>query len=107
GRPGLEDMSSASSNPPYNVKLDDVLSPTARAYNNILAMLIAAVGLAIPLTANMHTPKLIEMFLRDRVNRVMLTFGALGAAHVLWGAYLVGPEFAPTWAYRIAVFGAV
>jgi hypothetical protein len=79
----------------------------ARAYNNILAMLIATVGLAIPLTANMHTPKLIDMFLRDRINQFMLIFWALGAAHVLWVAYLVGPEFAPVWAYRLAVFGAM
>ena len=90
-----------------NTKLVDVLSPMARAYNNILAMLIAAVGLAIPITANMHTPKLIEMFLRDPVNRCMLFLGALGAAHVLWVAYLIGPEFAPVWAYRLAVFGAL
>ena len=41
-----------------NPKLVDVLSPMARAYNNILAMLLATIGLAIPLTANMHTPKL-------------------------------------------------
>jgi hypothetical protein len=91
----------------YNNKMVDVLSPTARAYNNMLAMLIAAVGLAIPLTANMHTPKLIEMFLRDRINQVMLIFGAVGAAHVLWVAYLIGPEFAPVWAYRLAVLGAM
>jgi hypothetical protein len=79
----------------------------ARAYNNILAMLIATIGLAIPLTANMHTPKLIEMFLRDRTNQVMLGFFAFGAAHVLWVAYLVGPDFAPLWAIRFAVFGAL
>ena len=90
-----------------NVKMVDVLSPMARAYNNILAMLIATVGLAIPLTANMHTPKLIDMFLRDRINQAMLIFFALGAAHVLWVAFLVGPEFAPVWSYRLAVGGAM
>ncbi len=90
-----------------NVKMVDVLSPVARAYNNMLAMLIAAVGLAIPITANMHTPKLIEMFLRDPINRIMLILGALGAAHVLWVAYLIGPEFAPIWAYRLAIGGAL
>lgn len=105
GRPGLAELTYADSS--NNVKLVDVLSPTARAYNNMLAMLIAAVGLAIPLTANMHTPKLIEMFLRDRINQLMLIFGALGASHVLWVAYLIGPGFAPTWAYRLAIFGAV
>ncbi len=90
-----------------NVKLLDALSPTARAYNNMLAMLLATIGLAIPLTANMHTPKLIDLFLRDRVNRVVLTLGAVGAAHVLWVMYLVGPNFAPVWSYRLAVLGAV
>src|SRR3954447_13351111 len=55
----------------------------------------------------MHTPKLIDMFLRDRVNGLMLTFFALGAGHVLWVDYLIGPHFAPVWAYRLAVLGAL
>lgn len=104
GKPGAEAMSWAGVN---NTKLVDVLSPMARAYNNVLAMLIATIGLAIPLTANVHTPTLIEMFLRDRVNQVVLFLMALGAAHVLWVAYLVGPEFAPMWAIRAAVYVAM
>jgi hypothetical protein len=90
-----------------NAKLIDMLSPMARAYNNVLAMLIATIGLAIPLTANMHTPKLIEMFLRDRINRWVLSFMALGAAHVLWVQYLIGPDFAPTWAITASIFLAI
>jgi hypothetical protein len=104
GYPGAGDMSWADVN---NAKLVDVLSPMARAYNNVLAMLIATIGLALPLTATMHTPKLIEMFLRDRVNRYVLSFMALGAAHVLWVDYLIGPTFAPTWAIAIAVYTAM
>jgi hypothetical protein len=57
GYPGATATSWAGTN---NAKLVDVLSPMARAYNNVLAMLIGLIGLAIPLTANMHTPKLIE-----------------------------------------------
>ncbi len=90
-----------------NAKLVDMLSPMARAYNNVLAMLIATIGLAIPLTANMHTPKLIEMFLSDRVNRFVLTFITFGAAHVLWVDYMIGPDFAPTWAIGLSVFMAL
>jgi hypothetical protein len=90
-----------------NTKLVDLLSPMARAYNNVLAMLIATIGLAIPLTANMHTPKLIEMFLRDRINQVMLIGFAFGAANVLFVAYMVGPDFAPMWAVRFAVVFAL
>jgi len=104
GSPGAGDMSWAGVN---NAKLADILSPMARAYNNVLAMLIATIGLALPLTANMHTPKLIEMFLRDRINRYVLSFMAFGAAHVLWVEYLVGPQFAPTWAITIAVYAAM
>src|SRR5262245_47326972 len=90
-----------------NAKLVDILSPMARAYNNVLAMLLATIGLAIPLTANMHTPTLIDMFLRDRVNQVVLVFMALGAAHVLWVDYMIGPQFAPTWAITLAVYLAI
>ncbi|HUJ63397.1 MAG TPA: DUF2254 family protein [Kofleriaceae bacterium] len=104
GWPGLGQMSWAGVN---NSKLADILSPMARAYNNVLAMLLATIGLAIPLTANMHTPKLIEMFLRDRVNRWVLSFIALGAAHVLWVDYMIGPQFAPTWAITLAVYFAM
>ncbi|HET7503393.1 MAG TPA: DUF2254 family protein, partial [Kofleriaceae bacterium] len=104
GSPGAGAMSWAEIN---NAKLVDVLSPMARAYNNVLAMLIATIGLAIPLTANMHTPKLIEMFLRDRINRYVLSFMALGAAHVLWVDYIIGPKFAPTWAIAVSVYTAI
>ncbi len=90
-----------------NEKLVDILSPMARAYNNVLAMLLATIGLAIPLTANMHTPKLIEMFLKDRINRWVLSFMAIGAAHVLWVEYMIGPQFAPMWSFSIAIFMAI
>ena len=104
GYPGWRQVSWAGVN---NTKLVDVLSPIARAYNNVLAMLIATIGLAIPLTANMHTPKLIDMFLRDRINRYVLGFMALGAANVLWVDYIIGPDFAPTWAIAVAVYFAL
>ncbi len=104
GYPGAHDLSWAGVN---NTKLVDILSPVARAYNNILAALLATIGLAIPLTANMHTPKLIEMFLRDRVNQIVLVLMAAGAANVLFVLYIVGPGFAPLWAIRGAVVGAL
>ena len=92
---------------PHATKPADILSPTARAYNNILAMVLATVALAIPLTANMYTAKLIDMFLSDRVNQFVLFFWAILAAHVIWVLYLASPTFTPVWMIRIAVFGAV
>jgi len=104
GMPALRQMSWQHVN---NAKLVDSLSPMARAYNNVLAMLIATIGLAIPLTANMHTPKLIDLFLKDRINRVVLFVMVLGAANVLWVIYLIGPDFAPMWAFRVAIYGVL
>ncbi len=105
GFPGLSATSWAAAG--STNKLVDLLSPMARAYNNVLAMLMGTIGLAIPLTANMHTPKLIEMFLRDRINRWVLSFIAFGAAHALFVDYIIGPKFAPTWAIASAVFLAM
>jgi hypothetical protein len=55
----------------------------------------------------MHTPKLIEMFLKDRINQVVLSLMAVGAAHVLWVEYIIGPTFAPTWAFTLAIVFAI
>src|SRR5690242_13903714 len=65
---GRPDPDSPRFTGPRAAKPADVLSPTARAYNNILGMMLAFIALAIPLTANMYTAKLIDMFLRDWVN---------------------------------------
>jgi hypothetical protein len=105
GYPGWSAMSWADAG--NSAKMVDTLSPVARAYNNVLAMLLATIGLAIPLTANMHTPKLIEMFIRDRLNRCVLTYIAFGSAHTLWVSYIIGPKFAPTWAYALTIYMAL
>jgi hypothetical protein len=104
GFPGWADVSWENAN---HAKLVDIMSPIARAYNNVLAILLATIGLAIPLTANMHTPKLIEIFLKDRINRFVLTYVAFGAAHALWTAYMIGPHFAPLVAVGVSVTGAI
>jgi hypothetical protein len=106
-RAGMPGLAATSWDDVNNAKFVDLMSPMARAYNNVLAMLLATIGLAIPLTANMHTPTLIDVFLRDRINRVVLSFMALGAAHVLWVDYIIGPKFAPLWAIRVAVYMAL
>ncbi|HMF11977.1 MAG TPA: DUF2254 family protein [Gemmataceae bacterium] len=104
GRPGFDALFFSG---PNLGKPADFLSPTARAYNNILAMVLATIALAIPLTANMYTAKLIDMFLRDRINQFMLFFWAILAAHVIFVLYLSGPDFTPAWMIRASVLGAI
>src|ERR1700709_2396131 len=93
GYPGLSATSWAEAG--NTAKLVDMLSPMARAYNNVLAMLVDAVDLVTQLTATMHTPKLIEMFLRDSIKGGVLSFIAVGAANMAFVDYIIGPKFAP------------
>lgn len=65
-------------------------STVSRAFNNLLAMVLSFVAIAIPITANMYTPKLVEIFFADRVNLVCLAlFAALGGHAVLcqWATF--------------------
>ena len=59
-------------------------STVSRAFNNLLAMVLSFVAIAIPITANMYTPKLIEIFFTDRVNQIVLSFYAVMGAHALY-----------------------
>lgn len=70
-------------------------STVSRAMNNLLAMMLAFIALAVPLTANLYTPKLIDIFLGDRVNLAVLTFFALMAAHAVVAQSLMIPGWDP------------
>lgn len=84
-----------------------VASPFARAYNNILALLLTFISLAIPLTANLYTPKLIEIFIRDRINIVVLCTFSLLAAHSLFAITLSFDNWTPQLPFWIGGVGAV
>src|SRR5689334_4248499 len=54
-------------------------STVSRAFNNLTAMVLTFIALAVPITANMYTPKLIDIFVRDKVNlAAMLFFAGMG-----------------------------
>lgn len=83
-----------------------VASPFARAYNNILALLLTFISLAIPLTANLYTPKLIEIFIRDRINMFVLCTFTLLAAHSLFAVALSFDVWTPQLPFWIDGIGA-
>lgn len=60
-------------------KIRPAAMKAAQSYTTgLLTMNLTFIGLAIPLTANMYTPKLIELFVRDRINlTVLCTFAGL------------------------------
>jgi hypothetical protein len=56
----------------------------SRAYNVLVSMVLTSIALAIPLTANMYTPKLIDIFIKDKINIAVLTFFVLSSAQSIW-----------------------
>ncbi|HVY61657.1 MAG TPA: DUF2254 family protein [Planctomycetota bacterium] len=56
----------------------------SRAYNVLVSMVLTSIALAIPLTANMYTPKLIDIFIKDRVNIAVLAFFVFSSAQAIW-----------------------
>jgi hypothetical protein len=82
-------------------------SSYSRAYNNLLALLLTFISLAIPLTANLYTPKLIEIFIRDRINLVVLCTYAILAGHSLLAVSLSFDNWTPQLPFWIDSVGAV
>jgi hypothetical protein len=71
-------------------------STISRAFNNLLAMVLSFVAIAIPITANMYTPKLIEIFFQDRINLASLVYFAVFGAHALFCQFTFTDDWAPT-----------
>jgi hypothetical protein len=70
-------------------------STVSRAFNNMTAMVLTFIALAVPLTANMHTPKLIEIFVRDKVNIAAMVFFAGMGAHAIFGQAVMYDQWEP------------
>ena len=82
-------------------------SSFAGAYNTLIALLLTFISLAIPITANLYTPKLIEIFIRDRINLFVLCACAILAAHNLFAFSLSFDQWTGQVPFAIAVAGAI
>ncbi|MCE9634608.1 MAG: DUF2254 domain-containing protein [Planctomycetes bacterium] len=70
-------------------------STVSRAINNLLAMVLSFVAIAIPITANMYTPKLVEIFFTDRINIASLVYFAAMGAHAIFAQWAMFDQWAP------------
>lgn len=82
-------------------------SSFAGAYNTLIALLLTFISLAIPITANLYTPKLIEIFIRDRINLFVLCACAILAAHNLFAFSLSFDQWTGQVPFAVAVAGAI
>ncbi len=82
-------------------------STVSRAFNNLTAMVLTFIALAVPITANMYTPRLIEIFVRDRVNMVVLLFFAAMGAHAIFVQSTMFQQWTPPVQYMVLWLGGV
>jgi hypothetical protein len=82
-------------------------STFAGAYSTLLALLLTFISLAIPITANLYTPKLIEIFIRDRVNLLVICTCAILGAHNLFAFSLSFDAWTAQLPFALAVAGAI
>ena len=74
---------------PWTISADELrpaIANISRTLNQLIAVVIMALAIAVPLTANMYTPKLLEIFLGDRLNRIVLGLILFSTVNTLWVA---------------------
>jgi Predicted membrane protein (DUF2254) len=67
----------------------------SRASNQLMAVMFTTVAIAVPLTANMYSVKVLDYFIRDRVNAAALTLVVFGNFDTTLLGYLLRPGFIP------------
>ena len=85
-------------------RLSAIRPDEARDFINLLnsklvqamGVVLIAVGLAVPLTANMYSLKFLDYFIRNPVNAVVLIFVVFANLSGLWAAYSVKSMVVPT-----------
>ena len=61
----------------------------SRSHNQLLSVVLVSVALAIPITATHYTPKLLRLFLTDKIHLSILTIYALAALHANWVVFML------------------
>lgn len=82
-------------------------SPCCRAINNLVALILTFIALAIPITANMYTPRLIQLFVMDRVNMAALAISGILGAHSIFAASMSFDAFLSPLALATLAVGAI
>ena len=83
---------------PWTISAEELrpaIANISRTFNQLMTVVIMALAIAVPLTANMYTPKLLEIFLGDRLNRVVLGLILFSTVNTLWVAARVAKGHVP------------
>jgi len=67
-----------------------------KALNQSMAVVFIAVGIAVPLTANIYSPKFLEFFIKNPVNAIVLVFVIFANLNCAWIGYTMKNDYIPT-----------
>jgi hypothetical protein len=70
----------------------------------VLGIAITVVSIIVQLAATRYTPRVAEMFFRDRTNLAILTFFVVAGAHSLWVSMAVTTEVLPRVSITLTMF---
>ena len=82
----------------------EAVAAMSRSHNQLLSVVLVSVAVAIPITATHYTPKLLRLFLTDRIHLSILTIYALAALHANWVSYLVRDTYEAKFLVAIVMF---
>lgn len=73
----------------------NTLGNLAQVIGAVLGIAITVVSIIVQLAATRYTPRVAEMFFRDRTNLAILTFFVVGGTYSMWAAMAVTGEILP------------
>jgi hypothetical protein len=76
--------------------LENALGNLSQVLAAILGIVITVVSIVVQLAATRYTPRLAEMFFRDRTNLAVLGFFVVACINAVWVSISVGKNFMPT-----------
>ncbi|MEZ6194115.1 MAG: DUF2254 family protein [Planctomycetota bacterium] len=79
-----------------------MLSNLARSSTTLISTVFACLFLAIPLTANMYTPQLLDLFVGSWTNRLVLLFYVFSAAYSISLGRVSRGVDVPSWHFKLA-----
>jgi len=85
-------MHIAGSGPLTAADAHRILASLARSHTQLLAVMFICLAVAVPVTASQYTPKLLRVFLGDRMHVAVLSTYAMAAAHANWALHASRPD---------------
>ena len=82
----------------------NALANLAQVITALLGIAITVVSIIVQLAATRYTPRVAEMFFRDRTNLGILTFFVVAGAHSLWVSMAVTSEVLPRVSITVTMF---